>query len=33
MLDNSACYSYEELDSYMSARVHTKVNKKEGKTN
>lgn len=26
MLDDSACYSYEELDGYMSAWVHTKVN-------
>lgn len=26
MLDDNVCYSYKELDNYISAKVHTKVN-------
>lgn len=26
MLDDHVCYSYKEIDSYISAKVHTKVN-------
>lgn len=32
MLDDNVCYSYKELDNYISAKVHTKVNV-EGETN